>query len=92
MAWVFFVLDLYRHLFVSHFVLARLSSQGRGCPLLGLRSHPTLEAQEERFLSRGWSQARALDMNDVYRFFIPADDVMRYADIIYALLVFAPWS
>jgi hypothetical protein len=53
-------------------------AQDRGCPLLGLRSHPTLESQEARFLSRGWSIARALDMNDVYRFYIPAADVRRY--------------
>jgi tRNA wybutosine-synthesizing protein 4 len=56
-------------------MLANLES--RGCPLLGLRSHPTLESQQVRFLSRGWSVARALDMNDVYRRFLPAADVKR---------------
>jgi tRNA wybutosine-synthesizing protein 4 len=51
--------------------------EARGCPLLGLRAHPTLESQKERFESRGWTVARALDMNDVYRFYLPEDDVRR---------------
>jgi tRNA wybutosine-synthesizing protein 4 len=51
--------------------------ESRGCPLLGLRGHPTLDSQRLRFESRGWTRARALDMNDIYRFVLPADDVRR---------------
>ena len=34
----------------------------RGCPLLGLSAVPTVQAQQERCLSCGWSRAEAMEM------------------------------
>ena len=51
--------------------------EARGCPLLGLRGHPTLESQCARFLKQGWTAARALDMNDVYHLYLDQNDVKR---------------
>ena len=38
----------------------------RGCELKGIRAHPDLPSQEERFLSRGWTSVHAVDMKNVY--------------------------
>jgi len=38
----------------------------RGCELKGISAHPTLDAQRDRFLSRGWTSVFAWDMKKVY--------------------------
>eukprot|EP01121_Diplochlamys_sp_Union-15-3_P001050 TRINITY_DN10911_c0_g1_i1.p1 TRINITY_DN10911_c0_g1~~TRINITY_DN10911_c0_g1_i1.p1 ORF type:complete len:338 (-),score=47.05 TRINITY_DN10911_c0_g1_i1:27-1013(-) len=40
--------------------------QSRGCPLLSVTAFPTLESQKNRFLSLGWQNVYAVDMNYVY--------------------------
>jgi tRNA wybutosine-synthesizing protein 4 len=38
----------------------------RGCELKGIQAHPDLPSQESRFLSRGWTNVKALDMKRIY--------------------------
>lgn len=40
--------------------------RNRGCPLRSIDAHPTLQAQEQRFLSGGWAHAYAVDMISVH--------------------------
>lgn len=49
----------------------------RGCPLLSIHDYPTKAAQCERFLSSGWGQCTAVDMNDVYARHLDQEDVQR---------------
>jgi len=51
--------------------------QSRGCPLLSLSNHPSLESQEERFKQLGWTYSHARDMNDIYLNVIPTTDRLR---------------
>lgn len=38
----------------------------RGCELKGIQAHPDLPSQQSRFLSRGWTNVKALDMKQIY--------------------------
>lgn len=65
--------------------------QRRGCALLGIDDCPTLEAQRERFISHGWTNCMAHDMNTIYGA-LPRDDVQRSAlgdGVMLALTPFA---
>lgn len=53
---------------------ANLSS--RKCSLLGIDACPDLESQKKRYLDNGWSDAWALDMQEVYTS-LPQEDVRR---------------
>mmetsp|Transcript_97083 Transcript_97083/g.153069 ORF Transcript_97083/g.153069 Transcript_97083/m.153069 type:complete len:381 (-) Transcript_97083:54-1196(-) len=49
----------------------------RGCPLLSIHEYPTLEAQRQRYLQRGWEQCLAVDMNEVYSKYLDQKDLDR---------------
>ena len=51
--------------------------QSRGCPLKGLPSTPTLEAHRQRFLTNGWENAHALDLDTIYKHHIDPKDKHR---------------
>lgn len=51
--------------------------QGRGCPLKGLPSTPTLEAHQHRFLTNGWEKAHAVDLDTIYKQHIDPQDKRR---------------
>ncbi|XP_049754317.1 tRNA wybutosine-synthesizing protein 4 [Elephas maximus indicus] len=46
-------------------------------PLHGLDSFPDAEAQRRRFLQAGWTACSAMDMNEFYRRFLPAQERRR---------------
>lgn len=49
----------------------------RGCPLMSIHEYPTMASQRERYLQRGWDQAVAADMKEVYDHLLDAKDVER---------------
>mmetsp|Transcript_71550 Transcript_71550/g.117770 ORF Transcript_71550/g.117770 Transcript_71550/m.117770 type:complete len:145 (+) Transcript_71550:1-435(+) len=49
----------------------------RGCPLLSVYDYPSMEAQKERFLARGWSRCQVKDMNEIYRSHLDQSEVER---------------
>eukprot|EP00747_Dinoflagellata_sp_TGD_P166217 gnl/TRDRNA2_/TRDRNA2_188668_c0_seq1.p1 gnl/TRDRNA2_/TRDRNA2_188668_c0~~gnl/TRDRNA2_/TRDRNA2_188668_c0_seq1.p1 ORF type:complete len:360 (+),score=51.66 gnl/TRDRNA2_/TRDRNA2_188668_c0_seq1:126-1205(+) len=49
----------------------------RGCPLLSIHDFPTLEAQRDRYLQRGWGQCQLSDMNQVHETLLDRKDVDR---------------
>lgn len=49
----------------------------RGCPLLSIHTYPSLDAQRERYMTRGWTQVELSDMNDVYKNKLDQSDVER---------------
>jgi len=51
--------------------------KSRGLELKGIVAHPTLEAQTERFKSRGWAHVDAMDLKHVYYSLLPAADRAR---------------
>jgi len=55
--------------------------ESRGCSLLGLDAYPDLESQKERFLKLGWKRHDAWDMNDVYKYYLPVDELKRVEKI-----------
>lgn len=50
-------------------------------PLHGLDRFPDAEAQQQRFLQAGWTACRALDMNEFYRQFLPAEERRRVENL-----------
>jgi len=49
----------------------------RGCPLLSVFDYPSMEAQKNRFLERGWSQCQVKDMNEIYKNHLDQSEVER---------------
>jgi len=49
----------------------------RGCPLLSIFDYPTLDAQRQRYLDRGWDQCNLADMKEVYERHLDRKDVER---------------
>ncbi|XP_007933513.1 tRNA wybutosine-synthesizing protein 4 [Orycteropus afer afer] len=50
-------------------------------PLHGLESFPDVEAQRRRFLQAGWTACSAMDMNEFYRSFVPAEERWRIENL-----------
>ncbi|XP_066132972.1 tRNA wybutosine-synthesizing protein 4 [Saccopteryx bilineata] len=50
-------------------------------PLHGLDRFPDLESQERRFLQAGWTACSAIDMNEFYRCFLPAEERRRVENL-----------
>ncbi|KAM6202491.1 tRNA wybutosine-synthesizing protein 4 [Rhynchocyon petersi] len=50
-------------------------------PLHGLDSFPDVEAQRRRFLQAGWTACTAMDMNEFYRRFLPAEERRRIENL-----------
>ncbi|KAM9202776.1 tRNA wybutosine-synthesizing protein 4 [Dugong dugon] len=50
-------------------------------PLHGLDSFPDVEAQRRRFLQAGWTACSAMDMNEFYRRFLPAEERQRIENL-----------
>jgi len=49
----------------------------RGCPLLSIFEYPSLEAQRQRYLQRGWDKCSVADMKEVYDKHLDRKDVER---------------
>lgn len=49
----------------------------RGCPLLSVYDYPSMEAQKEQFLARGWTRCQVADMNEIYRSHLDQSEVER---------------
>lgn len=45
----------------------------RGCPLLGIDRYPTSGSQQSRFEKLGWTNVKALNMNEYYRNYLEMD-------------------
>lgn len=50
-------------------------------PLHGLDLFPYVEAQQHRFLQAGWTACNAMDMNEFYRCFLPAEERQRVENL-----------
>ncbi|KAM8781395.1 tRNA wybutosine-synthesizing protein 4 [Rhynchonycteris naso] len=50
-------------------------------PLHGLDRFPDVESQERRFLQAGWTACSAVDMNEFYRCFLPAEERQRMENL-----------
>ncbi|XP_066199386.1 tRNA wybutosine-synthesizing protein 4 [Saccopteryx leptura] len=50
-------------------------------PLHGLDRFPDVESQERRFLQAGWTACSAIDMNEFYRCFLPAEERQRMENL-----------
>lgn len=50
-------------------------------PLHGLDRFPDAEAQQQRFLQAGWTACRAMDLNEFYRCFLPAEERRRMENL-----------
>ncbi|XP_036300195.1 tRNA wybutosine-synthesizing protein 4 [Pipistrellus kuhlii] len=50
-------------------------------PLHGLDRFPDVESQQHRFLQAGWAACRAMDMNEFYRCFLPAEERRRVENL-----------
>lgn len=50
-------------------------------PLHGLDRFPDVESQQHRFLQAGWTACRAMDMNEFYRCFLPAEERRRMENL-----------
>ncbi|KAF7235161.1 tRNA wybutosine-synthesizing protein 4, partial [Varanus komodoensis] len=62
--------DPFGRIMQNHF--RRLKSQ-----LRSLACYPNCEAQQMRFLQRGWTECSIMDMNEFYRCFVPHDEQQR---------------
>lgn len=50
-------------------------------PLHGLDRFPDVASQQHRFLQAGWTACRAVDMNEFYRCFLPAEERRRVENL-----------
>ncbi|XP_072665391.1 tRNA wybutosine-synthesizing protein 4 [Canis lupus baileyi] len=50
-------------------------------PLHGLDRFPDVEAQQHRFLQAGWTDCRAMDMNEFYRCFLSSEECQRVENL-----------
>ncbi|CAG8564650.1 3590_t:CDS:1, partial [Dentiscutata heterogama] len=50
----------------------------RNIELRGIHAYPDLESQKDRYLSRGWTHAEAVDMNEIYDIYIDSKEHARY--------------
>ncbi|XP_004687603.1 PREDICTED: tRNA wybutosine-synthesizing protein 4 [Condylura cristata] len=50
-------------------------------PLHGLDRFPDVEAQQHRFLQAGWTACTAMDLNEFYRCFLPAEERQRMENL-----------
>ncbi|KAM4829064.1 tRNA wybutosine-synthesizing protein 4 [Thomomys bottae] len=66
--------DAFGQVMLQHF--RRLNS-----PLHGLDRFPDVEAQRRRFLQAGWTACSAMDMNEFYRRFLPAEERRRVENL-----------
>ncbi|XP_069862026.1 tRNA wybutosine-synthesizing protein 4 [Dipodomys merriami] len=66
--------DAFGQVMLQHF--RRLNS-----PLHGLDRFPDVEAQRRRFLQAGWTACSAVDMNEFYRRFLPAEERRRVEEL-----------
>ncbi|KAJ1888456.1 carboxy methyl transferase for protein phosphatase 2A [Kickxella alabastrina] len=55
--------------------------RARGLELRGLMAYPSLESTRDRFLSRGWVSAAAIDLSDYHKKAIPQSELSRLARI-----------
>ena len=55
--------------------------KNRGCSLKSLQEYPNIEAQHNRFISLGWQNHSALSMNNIYKYYLPKDDIKRIEKI-----------
>uniref|UniRef100_A0A8C2VL19 tRNA wybutosine-synthesizing protein 4 n=1 Tax=Chinchilla lanigera TaxID=34839 RepID=A0A8C2VL19_CHILA len=62
--------DAFGQVMLQHF-------QQLNSPLHGLDLFPDVEAQRRRFLQAGWPACSAMDMNEFYRCFLPAEERLR---------------
>nr|XP_020013013.1 tRNA wybutosine-synthesizing protein 4 [Castor canadensis] len=66
--------DAFGQVMLQHF-------QQLNSPLHGLDLFPDVEAQRYRFLEAGWTACSALDMNEFYRCFLPAEERRRMENL-----------
>ncbi|KFO32988.1 tRNA wybutosine-synthesizing protein 4 [Fukomys damarensis] len=62
--------DAFGQVMLQHF-------QQLNSPLHGLHLFPDVEAQRRRFLQAGWTACSAMDMNEFYHCFLPAEERQR---------------
>ncbi|KAI8318904.1 leucine carboxyl methyltransferase [Martensiomyces pterosporus] len=55
--------------------------RGRGLELKGLHAHPTLKSTAQRFVSRGWHSAAAVDLADYHDKCVEKQEIARLAKI-----------
>ncbi|CAG8492454.1 11815_t:CDS:2 [Scutellospora calospora] len=53
----------------------------RNIELRGIHAYPNLESQKDRYLSRGWIHAEAVDMNEVYDLYIDPKEHIRISKL-----------
>ncbi|XP_015336236.1 tRNA wybutosine-synthesizing protein 4 [Marmota marmota marmota] len=66
--------DAFGQFMLQHF-------QQLNSPLHGLDSFPDVEAQRCRFLQAGWTACSAMDMNEFYHCFLPAEERWRIENL-----------
>lgn len=49
----------------------------RGCPLQSIADFPSIEAQQQRYLARGYPATEVRDMLEIYNHFLPQDEKAR---------------
>ncbi|CAG8490604.1 19164_t:CDS:2, partial [Racocetra persica] len=53
----------------------------RNIELRGIHAYPDLKSQKDRYLSRGWTHAEAVDMNEIYDFYIDPKEHIRISKL-----------
>ncbi|XP_047395432.1 tRNA wybutosine-synthesizing protein 4 [Sciurus carolinensis] len=66
--------DAFGHFMLQHF-------QQLNSPLHGLDRFPDVESQRFRFLQAGWTACSAMDMNEFYHRFLPAEERRRMENL-----------